>query len=211
MDFSELNPTASQSSPNGPEITEYFGPRIMTGPRREYKVSRNASLNPKIGTPVGITAEAGGLSRTSEVIHTSRWMFTGTRHPEETPDKSQTRRSCFRRLIWHLEENKLDDQAVQQPTVHSAVTIHHGSQPFLLDLKIEAKMHRWRDRIKQSFILPPRSRKSYTRSLIEPRKEIESDESFRETVLGLEQAMIDKNLHPVPGRFYRASGSSVLY
>ncbi|CAI7613400.1 unnamed protein product [Penicillium glandicola] len=196
MDFSEIDP--DQSHPTDLEVTEYFGPRILTGERRERKISTNTCFYPKVGTPLGLSAEVGGLSRNTEVCHASRWKFTGTRLAAETPSNSQTRHSSCRQLVWHLEENKLEQQAFHQPTFHSAVAFNHDSQPFYLDIKIEAKMQRWRDRFKQSIVYPPRNRKSYTKALIEPKKEIETSESFRNTILNLEQTMVERNLHPVP-------------
>lgn len=201
MEFSKVDSTENENGVSVLEVTEYFGPRILTGERRECRGYTNTTFNPKIGTPMGLTAKAVSISRGSEVIHASRWKFTGTRLAAETKPSRQARRSHCRRLVWHLEENKLEKQAFQQPTVHSALVFHHKSQPFFLDIKVEAKMHRWRDRFKQSIVFPPRNRKSYTRSLIEPSKKLEGGESFRETVLNLERIMVEKNLHPVPGQF----------
>jgi len=202
MEFFGVDSTDNEAGSSGLEVTEYFGPRMLTGERRECRGYRNTTFNPRIGTPIGLTAEAVSISRSSEVIHASRWKFTGTRlAAETTKSSSQTRRSRCRQLVWHLEENKLEKQAAQQPTVHSALAFHHNSQPFFLDIRVEAKMHRWRDRFKQSIVFPPRNRKSYTRSLIEPSKKLEDGESFRDTVLNLEQTMVDMNLHPVPGQF----------
>ncbi|KAJ5759709.1 hypothetical protein N7520_006865 [Penicillium odoratum] len=198
MDFSEVDPPDPHSRPPSLEVTEYFGPRILTGERRERKISATATLNPNVGTPIGVNAGVGSLSRNSDVIYASRWKFTGTRLTAETSAESKTRSSRCRRLVWHLEENKLEQQVFHHPTVHSAVAFLHDSKPFYLDLRIEAKMHRWRDRIKQSIVYPPRNRKSCTRSLIEPKKKLETGESFQKTVLNLEQTMVERNLHPVP-------------
>ncbi|KAJ5647180.1 hypothetical protein N7490_003552 [Penicillium lividum] len=198
MDFSEVDTPEPHSRPPILEVTEYFGPRILTGERRERKISTTATFNPNVGTPIGVTAGVGSLSRNSDVIHASRWKFTGTRLAAETLAESKTRSSRCRQLVWHLEENILEQQVFHHPTVHSAVAFLHDSKPFYLDLRIEAKMHRWRDRIKQSIVYPPRNRKSCTRSLIEPKEKLETGESFRKTVLNLEQTMVERNLHPVP-------------
>ncbi|CAI7663426.1 unnamed protein product [Penicillium crustosum] len=181
------------------EVTEFFGPKILSGEKRERQVSTTLEVNPKVGTG-GINIEGGGWSQRSDTSYASRWKFTGSRfvaEPSSPRDALHSRSSQYQQLVWHLDENELDNQAIHHSTVHSAVAFHHDSEPFFLDLQIEVKLHRWHHRLKQRLIYPPRSRKAYTRASIHATSDIDPDPNFAELVSNLDHAMIDMNLHPV--------------
>ncbi|EAU34267.1 predicted protein [Aspergillus terreus NIH2624] len=140
------------------------------------------------------------MSSRSEVSYASRWKFTGTRFAASSNDLSDdlfTRSSRYRQLVWHLEENELERQPVHPPVVHTALVFHHDSSPFYLDLQIEVKMRRWRHRIQQRLICPPRGRRAMTRTKIEPAPNKKADPQFPQLARNLNQALIEENLHPV--------------
>ncbi|CAI7666155.1 unnamed protein product [Penicillium viridicatum] len=181
------------------EVTEFFGPRILSGEKRERQVSTTLEVNPKVGTG-GINVEGAGWSHRADTSYASRWKFTGSRfvaEPSSSPDASHSRSSRYQQLVWHLDENELDNQAIHHSTVHSAVAFHHDSEPFYLDLQIEVKLHRWHHRLKQRLIYPPRNRRAYTRASIHATSNVDLDPNFAELARNLDHAMIDTNLHPV--------------
>lgn len=185
------------------EVAEFFGPKILSGEKRERQVSTTLEVNPKVGTG-GINIEGGGWSQRSDTSYASRWKFTGSRfaaEPSSSHDALNSRTSQYQQLVWHLDENELDNQAIHHSTVHSAVAFHHDPEPFFLDLQIEVKLHRWHHRLKQRLVYPPRSRKACTRASIHPTSDVNPDQNFAELASNLDHAMIDMNLHPVVGRF----------
>ena len=184
------------------EITEYFGPRALSGEKREKQVSTTLETNPKVGN-AGAHVEGIGWSKTSEASYSSRWKFTGSRFTIGSSTNDDTRGSRYRQLVWHLEENELEQQAVHNSTVHSALAFHHCSEHFYLDLHIEIKMQRWHRRLQQHFVCPPRDRKAYTRARIEPSGNAASDTLFGQLVRDLDRSMTEANLYPVVGECAR--------
>ncbi|GIJ90932.1 hypothetical protein Asppvi_009897 [Aspergillus pseudoviridinutans] len=179
------------------EITEFFGPRILSGEKRERQVSKSFEVHPKIGA-AAFSAEGIGLSARTEASYSSRWMFTGTRFAIADPTNYGTSRSSqYRQLVWHLEENDLEQQAVHHSIVHTALAFHHGCEPFYLDLQIQIKMRRWHRRLMQNLTCPPQGRKSCTRAKIEPPMTAAADTRFPQLARNLDQAMTEANLHPV--------------
>ncbi|KAK1144943.1 hypothetical protein N8T08_004658 [Aspergillus melleus] len=178
------------------EVTEFFGPQTLSGEKRERQVSKTIEASPKIGA-ANASFEGIGLSRNSEVNYASRWKFTGTRFAADMSDDTCSRSSRYRQLVWHLEENELERQAVHHSIVHTALAFHHDSKPFYLDLQIEVKMQRWHQRFRQRLICPPRNRKAITRAKIEPVDTRSADPLFPSVARNLNQALIEENLHPV--------------
>lgn len=182
------------------EITEFFGPRTLTGEKRMKNVSTVFEAKPKAEF-AGITAEAGGWSRTSEASYASCWKFNGSRFAIHSPQPHLgTRSSKYRQLVWHLEENDMERQSLHQSIVHTALAFHHCSVPFYLDLAIQVKMHRWHHRIKQHLIFPPPGRKAKSRSIIEPCEDIDPAGDFAQLVRNLDHSITQANLHPVEGQ-----------
>ncbi|KAJ5971445.1 uncharacterized protein N7479_001363 [Penicillium vulpinum] len=191
------------------EVTEFFGPSILSGEKRERQISTTLEVNPKVGTGSS-NIEGAGWSQRSDTSYASRWRFTGSRfvaEPSSSLDALNSRSSRYQQLVWHLEENELENQAIHHSTVHSAVAFHHDSKPFYLDLQIEVKLHRWHHRLKQRLICPPRSRRVYTRAKIDATSNVAPDPNFVQLARNLDHAMIDTNLHPVVGGFTSSTTS----
>ncbi|GKZ38163.1 hypothetical protein AbraIFM66950_010158 [Aspergillus brasiliensis] len=179
------------------EITEFFGPQTLTGEKRERQVSKTFEAIPKVGA-ANASVEGIGISRKSQVNYASRWKFTGSRFTNDSDDYSyRPSSSRYRQLVWHLEENELERQAVHHSVVHTALAFHHDSSPFYLDLQIEVKMRRWHHRVRQRLICPPRGQKALTRAKITPVVSGTDDPHFSNLVRNIDQAMVQANLHPV--------------
>ncbi|KAJ5388982.1 uncharacterized protein N7496_000050 [Penicillium cataractarum] len=208
LDFHEVESSETSNSglshePSDLEVTEFFGPQILTAEKRERLVSTTLEANPTVGIG-GATFQGMRFARSSVVSYASRWQFEGSRFaPDPPPIGSNSRNSRYRRVVWHLQENELEKQAVQQNTVHSAVAFTHQSKPFYLDVKIEAKLHRWHDRLKQKLVCPPRNRKSFARATIQPSMKKAIDADFAKLAMDLNKSMTDANLHPVNGALFK--------
>ncbi|KAF4230458.1 hypothetical protein CNMCM6805_000726 [Aspergillus fumigatiaffinis] len=170
------------------------------GRNENDKYPRASKVHPKIGA-APFSAEGIGLSAKTEASYSSRWKFTGTRFAIADSTKDGTSRSSqYRQLVWHLEENGLEQQAVHHSIVHTALAFHHGCEPFYLDLQIQIKMRRWHRRLMQNLTCPPPGRKSCTRAKIEPGSQgsrAAADSRFPQLARNLDQAMTEANLHPV--------------
>lgn len=202
LSFQGLQNSPRTVTPTGLEVTEFFGPQTLSGEKRERQVSNAFEANPKFGA-ASTSVEGIGISRRSEVSYASRWKFTGTRFAADTSSDSFTRSSRYRQLVWHLEENELERQAVHHSIVHTALAFHHNSSPFYLDVQVEIKMRRWRHRLQQRLICPPRGQKAITRAKIEPAPDKSADPQFPQLARNLNQALIEENLHPVVGKCTR--------
>lgn len=183
----------------GLEVTEFFGPKILTGEKRERQVSKSFEATPKVGT-ANASVEGIGISRKTQASYASRWKFTGSRFTDDSDDESYTPNNRYRQLVWHLEENELERQAVHHSIVHTALTFHHDSSPFYLDLQIEVKMQRWHHRVRQRLVCPPRNKKALTRAKIKPVVSATDDPYFSKLVRNIDQVMVEENLHPVAGK-----------
>ncbi|KAI9045898.1 Mpv17/PMP22 family protein [Aspergillus affinis] len=137
------------------------------------------------------------MSRKSEVNYTLRLKFTGARFAADSSDDTYPRDSRYQQLVWHLEENELERQAVHHSIVHTALVFHHGSKQFYMDLQIEVKMQRWHHRFRQHLICPPRNRKALTRAKIEPAGTKAADPAFSSLAKNLNRDLIKENLYPV--------------
>ncbi|GLI81247.1 hypothetical protein PoHVEF18_009620 [Penicillium ochrochloron] len=131
MDFHEIpdpkvpTPGPSQETSNL-EVTEFFGPQTLTAEKRERLVSTTLEANPTVGV-AGATFQGMRFARSSVVSHASRWQFEGSRFaPDYSSAGNKSRSSRYRRVVWHLQENELEKQAVQQNTVHSATEAKAG-------------------------------------------------------------------------------------
>ncbi|KAJ5429228.1 hypothetical protein N7491_006244 [Penicillium cf. griseofulvum] len=184
------------------EVTEFFDPQILSGEKRERQVS-TTQVNPKVG--IGSSnLEGAGWSQRLDKSYASRWKFTGSRFvaaPSSSSDAFYSRKSRYQQLVWHLEENELENQAVHHSTVHTAVAFHHDSGPFYLDLQIQVKLHRWHHPLKQRLVCPPRSRRAYTRARINTTSNVDPDLNFAQLARNLDHDMIEANLQPVVGTF----------
>ncbi|KAL7652325.1 hypothetical protein ACMYSQ_009618 [Aspergillus niger] len=197
MNFHETSVRPTIMSDSDLEITEFFGPQTLTGEKRERQVSKTFEAIPKVGT-ANASFEGIGISRKSQASYASRWKFTGSRFTEDSDDDSFSLSSSrYRQLVWHLEENELERQAVHHSIVHTALAFHHDSSPFYLDLQIEVKMQRWHHRVRQRLVCPPRDKKALTRAKIEPVVSATGDPHFSKLVRNIDQAMVEENLHPV--------------
>ncbi|KAF3384842.1 hypothetical protein F1880_001750 [Penicillium rolfsii] len=204
MDFHEIpdpivpRPALAQK-PSDLEVTEFFGPQSLTAEKRERLVSTTVEANPTVGV-AGATFQGLRFARSSVVSYASRWQFEGSRFaPDYSPGGTNSRDSRYRRVVWHLQENELDKQAVHQNTVHCALAFTHQSKPFYLDVKIEARLQRWHDRLKQKLVSPPRNRRTSARATIQTSIRNNIDPDFAKLARDLDKSMTEANLHPITG------------
>ncbi|KAJ5890365.1 uncharacterized protein N7473_006593 [Penicillium subrubescens] len=159
------------------EVTEFFGPQTLTAEKRERLLSTTLEANPTVGV-AGATFQGTKFARSSVTSYASRWQFEGSRFATDYSVGNNSRNRRYRRVVWHLQENELEKQALQQNIVHSAVAFTHQSKPFYLDVKIEARLQRWHDRLKQKLVSPPRNRKTCARAAIQTSTRNSIDANF---------------------------------
>lgn len=199
MNFHDTERQRRQTNTSSLEITEFFGPQILTGEKRERQVSKTFEATPKVGA-ANASVEGIGISRKSQANYASRWKFTGSRFTNDSGDDSDISSSRYRQLVWHLEENELERQAVHHSIVHTALAFHHDPSPFYLDLQIEVKMQRWHQRVLQRLLCPPRDQKALTRAKIKPVIPETDNPLFTKLVKNINQTMVEENLQPVAGK-----------
>ncbi|KAL1970659.1 hypothetical protein VTN77DRAFT_4303 [Rasamsonia byssochlamydoides] len=118
----------------GLEITEYFGPQMLSGEMKEDSVSRKFVFQPQVGA-MGFSTGGIGLESGKESTTASRWVFEGKRLPADE-EVTTVKSSRYRRLIWHFEENRLEQQPVHNHTFHTGLVFEHEAKPFLLELEL---------------------------------------------------------------------------
>ncbi|RAH52985.1 hypothetical protein BO85DRAFT_492650 [Aspergillus piperis CBS 112811] len=72
MKFHETECQRRQTHTSSLEITEFFGPQIPTGEKRERQVSKTFEATPKVGA-ANASVEGIGISRESQANYASRW------------------------------------------------------------------------------------------------------------------------------------------
>lgn len=200
MKFYDNDKFRRQPDPSDLEVTEYYGPQILSGEPRQKRVLKTIEAKPRFGA-YGLSAEGLKCSRTSDASYCSRWKFTSSRFAGSSKSDKHSRSTQYRELIWHLEENELERQSSRQPIVHTALAFHHHREPFFIDLEIQVKMHRWRDRIKQSLTSLPRNQKPRTIALVTPTSITSAMEDTKFSILAqrIDDEMKKQNMYLVPG------------
>jgi hypothetical protein len=197
------NATTEDFDP-GLEVTEYFGPQVLTGEKTEISISKKLMVQPEAGA-YGFTVGGIGYERGKESTLVKRWKFEGKRFPADTRDKSisvTANSSRYRQIVWHLEENHLERQPIHRPTIHTGLVFEHEAHPFLLNLQVKGKLRRRHQHFLQKLVCPPRNRTAQTTALVEAGKlSTGKNGHLKDLAQGLDQAMTGKNGNPVPGEW----------
>ncbi|PYH34894.1 uncharacterized protein BO87DRAFT_425568 [Aspergillus neoniger CBS 115656] len=72
MNFYETERRRRQTNTSSLEITEFFGPQILTGEKRERQVLKTFEATPKVGA-ANASVEGIGISRKPQANYASRW------------------------------------------------------------------------------------------------------------------------------------------
>lgn len=188
----------------GLEVTEYFGPQMLTGEKTEKSLSKKLTVQPEAGA-YGFTAGGIGYERDEESTLVKRWKFEGKRFPADIRDKSISVAADggrYRQIVWRFEENYLDRQPIHRPTIHTGLVFEHEAHSFLLNLQVKGKLRSRHQHLLQKLVCPPRNRIAQTTALVEAGKlSMGKNEHLKDLAQGLDQAMTEKNRNPVPGKW----------
>ncbi|PGH18771.1 hypothetical protein AJ79_00184 [Helicocarpus griseus UAMH5409] len=182
MTFHDIDIGHNSKQPSSPalEVTDYFGPQALTGEKREVNVTNAIEANPKVGGMHG-TLEGFGASKTSRATYAARWKFSGERFASAASGAKEgsSLGSQYRELVWHLEENELEKQAV-----HSSIS---------------AKLRKLRHRFLKRLQCPPPEKMAHTRARIEPGigGTQMTGKDFPHAVRNINGITTKMNLHPV--------------
>lgn len=115
-------------------ITEYFGPRELTGtPSYSFK-TRETSLQPTLGA-VGLFEIGGvGTRQSASTMCVSRWNFNGS------VKRAKDGRG-FRSLEWELKEDELGCNPRGNQPFHTAFAFEHSDRPVLMRVEVEGRLN----------------------------------------------------------------------
>lgn len=132
------------------QMTNYFGPRQLSGEQTTVKVKSTYRRTPEVSV---MGNGLGGLGKDVETTReaTSRWTFTGQLQPGKT--------AAYRTLKWELSENELDLQSRHSSIIHTGFAFEHDQTPCNLRIEIRGKLQRVRDRVWKNLKFPPQRSK----------------------------------------------------
>ncbi|GJN66453.1 hypothetical protein PLICBS_000471 [Purpureocillium lilacinum] len=114
------------------QITDYFGPRFLTGTKTVRSESRRMKFTPTMGGP-GV--EVGGMGYESISSHekVGRWVFKGNVGKPKGRDGLRT-------LHWELTENCLDPDQAHSQEFRTAFAFEHSRRPVYLRVEMEGRL-----------------------------------------------------------------------
>ncbi|OBT82905.1 hypothetical protein VE02_08575 [Pseudogymnoascus sp. 03VT05] len=139
------------------QMTNYFGPRQLSGKQTAVKMKSIYRLTPEVNV---MGTGLGGLGKDVETTRevTSRWTFTGQLQAGKT--------AAYRTLKWELSENELDLQSLHSSTIHTGFAFEHDQKPCYLRVEITGKLQRVRDRIRKNLKFPPQRPKHQGETIV---------------------------------------------
>ncbi|OBT53954.1 hypothetical protein VE04_04748 [Pseudogymnoascus sp. 24MN13] len=139
------------------QMTNYFGPRQLSGKQTTVNMKSTYRLTPEVHV---MGTGLGGLGKDVETKRevTSRWTFTGQLQPGKT--------AAYRTLKWELSENELDLQSLHSSTIHTGFTFEHDQKPCYLRVEITGKLRGVRNRIKENLKFPPKRSKNQGETVV---------------------------------------------
>lgn len=120
------------------QMTDFYGPKSLVGSQRAEQKQIHASFEPSISA-LGNTVSGMGKSFETSFQLSHRWNFHGSMSADDA--------GIYRSIVWDLGENKLESG--QNGTVHTAFTVMHGGEAFLMDVKVQGKLESIGDRLRQ--------------------------------------------------------------
>lgn len=129
------------SDPSQLQITEYYGPRYLTGEAASVVVTKTLHLSPELKI-LGAGACGIGLDTEKALTYDSRWTFTGQLHA--------TNGAAYRTVKWELCENELGGRASHSNVIHTGFAFQHDERPFFMRVEIQGRLQSTLHRIRNS-------------------------------------------------------------
>lgn len=203
LDHEDGPPVLGQEmQPSLLQVTNYFGPRQLSGQEKSVAVKSTYSLTPNVNV---LGNGGGGIGKNIEKsqTYTSRWTFTGSLQPGKDKNKGRrgVRTMTYKTIKWELSENDLDPGASHSNVFHTAFAFGHEERPCYIHVEIDGKLQRVRDRIKKNLKFPPSRKEEEGKTTI--RMDLEHSEVYTTSCLdpiakGLARAMEMANYEEVP-------------
>jgi hypothetical protein len=114
------------------QITEHYGPRLLTGTKTLRSEAKANHFVPTISAGGFEVAGMGHQSYTSKQ-RVGRWVFKGTVGKPRGGDG-------FRTLEWELSENELDPDQTHNQEYHTAFAFEHSLRPVFMRVEVEGKI-----------------------------------------------------------------------
>ncbi|PHH89871.1 hypothetical protein CDD83_5076 [Cordyceps sp. RAO-2017] len=114
------------------QITEYYGPRFLTGTRTIRAENRSLKLTPTVGAN-GLDIGGVGFESSSSQEIVGRWTFRGSVGKPCGGDGLRT-------LEWELRENVLDPDQAHSQEYHTAFTFEHSRRPVYMRVEVQGKL-----------------------------------------------------------------------
>ncbi|KAJ6444891.1 DNA-directed RNA polymerase I polypeptide 2 [Purpureocillium lavendulum] len=125
-------PAGGLASDYAVQITNYFGPRFLTGTKTIRNESRHMRLTPTVGG-AGIEVGGMGFESTSSREKVGRWVFKGNVCKPKGRDGLRT-------LHWELNENVLDPEQAHSQEFHTGFAFEHSRRPVYLRVEMEGRL-----------------------------------------------------------------------
>ena len=141
------------------QITDWFGPKAITGGERNVEVTDYLSVKPTVGF-ANISLGGMGYEKESTKTKPSRWTFSGRTIAGNGGRKdgySSGNDFLYKGLRWTLTENDLEPQAAHSAVMHTAFAFVHSGEPVLLRVQIEGKLKGLGARVRNRLLEFPRA------------------------------------------------------
>ncbi|RYP46277.1 hypothetical protein DL768_007496 [Monosporascus sp. mg162] len=176
------------------EITNWYGPKQLTGLPRRIQKTKRSSMTPYIEA-MGMVG-AGGIGKDSEetFVQESRWTFSGNVFRGE-------KTSAITTIQWELTENNLEAQPTHSNVFHTTFAFKHKGEPFLMRVGVSGKLKSKNHQVKHKFRKFPSSLTRdgrYATTLVNFGGKYTFVKPLDELAHGLQFAMEKENLEEVP-------------
>ncbi|KAH0444317.1 hypothetical protein CcaCcLH18_00542 [Colletotrichum camelliae] len=143
--FSRRKPVrTSLDSENAVQVTEFFGPQAIHGPRGMSLETNERSFLPTIGA-VGMVELGGmGTRRNTTRQYVDSWTFKGTQ-------KRAKDGIGLRCLEWELTENDTESKPLHNHVFYTAFAFEHSGRPVNMRVEIGGRLRSKTERGKQRF------------------------------------------------------------
>ncbi|KAL3457695.1 hypothetical protein BJX64DRAFT_280461 [Aspergillus heterothallicus] len=197
-----LDETSYSSSPTREphqsplQMTDYYGPKHLSGEATKVTVSRSVHLVPQVNV-MGSGGGGLGVERERSESYPTRWTFTGALIA------GQKMNPFYRTLKWELRENESSARPNRSPVIHTAFALQHSDRPFIMRIEIQGRLQSPKDRFRQRmrhmrFPSPADAGQGKSDTLVYPSAAASRLRPLDNLAMGLSSAMERENLMRVP-------------
>ncbi|KAK1476767.1 hypothetical protein CTAM01_15367 [Colletotrichum tamarilloi] len=127
------------------QMTDFFGPQSLTGPRIVTSEIKAKAFEPTVGA--GGFFELGRMgvrqSKMRELVDS--WTFKGT-------VKRAKGGEGFRSLEWELNESEIDSNPFRKHNFHTAFAFEHSDRPIIMCVEVEGRLKSMARQTKHRFL-----------------------------------------------------------